>query len=83
MYEIFIGTSLLISKILMSAKFNWIPSRNGNVPAEAIKAGITDKGETLFVGRCLHNGVPVIGKVKKASIISHTKESYFTFFCLY
>ena len=67
----------------MSAKFNWIPSRNGNVPAGAVKAGITDIGETLFVGRCIHKGVPVIGKVKKASIISHSNESYFTFFRLY
>ncbi|XP_015438003.1 PREDICTED: uncharacterized protein LOC107193118 isoform X2 [Dufourea novaeangliae] len=53
-------------EILMPADFNWIRAAHGNVPIEAVEAGMTQNGEMLYIGRTYHNGAPCIGKVHRS-----------------
>ncbi|XP_032669896.1 natterin-3-like isoform X2 [Odontomachus brunneus] len=46
--------------------FNWVRSKNGNVPPNAVEAGRTSSGEMLYVGRAHHNRVPCVGKVHRS-----------------
>ncbi|XP_063980312.1 natterin-4-like isoform X1 [Diachasmimorpha longicaudata] len=50
-------------EVLMPVEFRWVPSRHGQVPHGAVEGGRTSTGETLYVGRTIHNGVPCVGKV--------------------
>ncbi|XP_033211543.1 uncharacterized protein LOC117169324 [Belonocnema kinseyi] len=51
-------------EILMPACIHWVPSRNGIVPHGSVEVGSTSTGETLYVGRVLHNGVMTSGKIQ-------------------
>lgn len=42
----------------------WVESCNGEVPLEALHAGHTVDGETLYVGRVQHDGTVTPGKVR-------------------
>lgn len=44
-------------------EFDWILSSKGSVPSGAIQGGRTQTGERLYIGRILHNGTVIIGKV--------------------
>lgn len=60
---LFIYLLLFLWKVLVQAGFNWVYSRDGNVPAHAVSSGHTSDGETLYVGRVHHNGACTVGKV--------------------
>ena len=47
----------------VNAKFEWIPSSNGQVPDRAIQGGHTSSGEPLYIGRVVHEGVLTPGKI--------------------
>ena len=42
----------------------WIKTRGNNIPTNAMKAGEDPEGGPLFVGRALHEGGLVPGKVQ-------------------
>lgn len=43
--------------------FEWIESASGHVPSNAISAGRTNCGETLYIGRADYRGSLTVGKV--------------------
>ena len=47
-----------------NAKFEWKNSSNGKIPQGAIKGGYTMNGELLYIGRVLHEGVLLCGKIQ-------------------
>ena len=47
----------------VNAKYQWIRSSGGQVPHGAIQGGRTSKGEPLYIGRKIHAGVMVPGKI--------------------
>ena len=47
----------------VNARYDWIPSSNGQVPPRAIQGGYTSTGEVLYIGRKVHKGVLIPGKV--------------------
>ncbi|XP_076655772.1 uncharacterized protein LOC143360631 [Halictus rubicundus] len=51
-------------EVLCPAEFGWEFAHNGNVPANAVEAGHTESGETLYVGRTFHNGSQTVGKIQ-------------------
>jgi Protein of unknown function (DUF3421) len=50
--------------LICSSGFNWVAARDGNVPQNAFPAGHSEQGETIFIGRVLHEGSLVVGKVQ-------------------
>ncbi|XP_044017852.1 natterin-3-like [Aphidius gifuensis] len=50
-------------EIMFPTRFDWVSARDGHVPSEAVKGGQASNGETLYVGRTIHCGVPCVGKV--------------------
>ena len=69
LYRIFIGTEehskqqyeVLVADV--NAKYQWIRSSGGQVPHGAIQGGRTSRGELLYLGRKIHAGVMVPGKI--------------------
>ncbi|XP_043265722.1 uncharacterized protein LOC122405220 [Colletes gigas] len=51
-------------EVLCLGEFAWEFSSNGEVPSEAVVAGQTSDGESLYIGRVLHNGSQTVGKVQ-------------------
>ncbi|XP_033336870.1 natterin-4 [Megalopta genalis] len=51
-------------EVLLPTEFGWEFASNGDVPGNAVQAGYTDSGETLYVGRTFHNGSQTIGKIQ-------------------
>ncbi|XP_066587914.1 uncharacterized protein [Prorops nasuta] len=51
-------------QVLCGCNPAWIPVEGGNIPPNAIPAGESEDGETLFVGRVNHEGTLTIGKVQ-------------------
>lgn len=51
-------------EILCHGEVEWIHDSNGQVPANAVRAGHTKCGETLYVGRAYHCSVSVLGKIQ-------------------
>ncbi|XP_076297044.1 uncharacterized protein LOC143217130 [Lasioglossum baleicum] len=51
-------------EVLSPAEFGWEMAYNGHIPENAVQAGHTDSGETLYVGRTFHNGSQTVGKVQ-------------------
>lgn len=51
--------------MLVRKDFRWVPTSGGNIPPDAVPAGHTSSGETLYVGRAHHDGALVVGKVRK------------------
>ena len=47
----------------VSASYEWISSKNGEVSRNAIPGGKTATGETLFIGRVNHEGMQICGKI--------------------
>lgn len=52
----------------MRKDFRWVPTSGGNIPPDAVAAGRTSSGETLYVGRAHHDGALVVGKVKNSTV---------------
>ncbi|KAJ8917486.1 hypothetical protein NQ315_005535 [Exocentrus adspersus] len=50
-------------QVLCQQKFDWIQSNKGVVPLGAVEGGRTVSGETLYIGRVYHKGMPTIGKI--------------------
>ncbi|XP_078049756.1 uncharacterized protein LOC144476545 isoform X1 [Augochlora pura] len=53
-------------EILMPAEFKWVHAANGYVPEGSVEGGRTMNGETLYIGRTYHNGVPCSGKIQRS-----------------
>lgn len=41
---------------------SWVDASGDAVPANAIEGGKTEDGETLYIGRVLHEGAQTVGK---------------------
>jgi Protein of unknown function (DUF3421) len=50
--------------LVSSGETNWVAARDGRVPQNALQAGHSEQGETLFIGRVFHNGSMIVGKVQ-------------------
>uniref|UniRef100_A0A1B0D3A9 Uncharacterized protein n=1 Tax=Phlebotomus papatasi TaxID=29031 RepID=A0A1B0D3A9_PHLPP len=50
-------------EVLNSTSVSWVPSSNGNVPYNAVMGGYTTEGEPLYVGRAVHDGLLIPGKI--------------------
>ena len=46
-----------------ASSFKWVPSSRGSVPQRAIPGGFTKSGETVYIGRVVHEGEMICGKV--------------------
>ncbi|RWS20953.1 uncharacterized protein B4U80_03761 [Leptotrombidium deliense] len=46
-----------------SAYWHWIDAGNGNIPDKAVRGGEDVNGESLFVGRVVHEGDTLPGKI--------------------
>lgn len=44
---------------------SWKPGCGGRVPAGAVKGGLTQHGDTLFIGRATVEGQLAVGKVSE------------------
>lgn len=51
--------------MLVRKDFRWVPTSGANIPPDAVPAGRTSSGETLYVGRAHHDGALVVGKVTR------------------
>lgn len=49
--------------VLVKSTNQWVPARGGSVPANALKAGMTKSGKTLYMGRLNHLNSLTPGKV--------------------
>jgi Protein of unknown function (DUF3421) len=45
-----------------SSSLNWVAARDGNVPH--FPSAHSEQGETLFIGRDLHQGSMIVGKIQ-------------------
>ncbi|XP_060524352.1 natterin-3-like [Cylas formicarius] len=50
-------------QVLCEQQFDWVPSRHGHVPPDAVIGGKTSSGENLYIGRVRHRGSHTVGKV--------------------
>lgn len=48
---------------LCNGKITWQPSNSGRVPSDALPGGMTEHGESLYIGRTEYKGNLVVGKV--------------------
>lgn len=53
-------------EILVGNGYDWVASKNGNVPANAVRVGPTSTGEMLYFGRGSHSRSLIPGKVQKS-----------------
>ena len=53
---------VLVSRV-GKASFAWVPSKNGQVPQEAIPGGYISNGEILYIGRKIYKGEMTPGKI--------------------
>ena len=51
-------------EVLCAGGGQWVPVRDGNIPANAVPGGETADGEPLFIGRATHDGTVTVGKVQ-------------------
>ncbi|XP_014475327.1 PREDICTED: natterin-3-like [Dinoponera quadriceps] len=51
-------------EVLCQSDFAWEFASNGQVPGDAVVAGQTSDGESLYIGRVFHNGSQTVGKVQ-------------------
>ncbi|XP_017886266.1 uncharacterized protein LOC108628686 isoform X2 [Ceratina calcarata] len=49
----------------------WVPTSGNNIPSNAIPAGETEDGESLFVGRVHHEGTLTIGKIQPSHSVCY------------
>jgi len=45
------------------AALSWIEGQNGEVPSNAVVGGQDADGETIYIGRAIHQGTVTVGKV--------------------
>lgn len=50
-------------EVLTNCQPQWIRCQGNSIPPQAVPAGETSDGEKLFVGRALHEGTMILGKV--------------------
>ncbi|KAF6210032.1 hypothetical protein GE061_015787 [Apolygus lucorum] len=50
-------------EVLVSRHIAWQPSRDGEIPSDAIRIGQSSDGEPLYAGRVMHEGTFTPGKV--------------------
>lgn len=52
-------------QVLCGFAFYWVPIsiEHGPLPQRAVSAGQTGSGEILYIGRVVHRGVDIVGKV--------------------
>ncbi|CAH8825333.1 unnamed protein product [Trichobilharzia szidati] len=60
-FEILCNTNVYANQAL----YNWVPARDGQVPAGAFLAGITGSGEPLYIARATVNDEVCVGKVNR------------------
>lgn len=53
---------------------NWVTSRKGEIPVNAFNAGHTEHGESLFIGRHIHEGNILVGKIHPSFKICYVPE---------
>jgi len=53
-YEVFVAAPDAVS---------WVPSSGGSVPDNAIPGGLSEDGQTLYIGRAPHEGTMTSGKI--------------------
>ena len=59
-----IKTSYEVLVVEENVQYEWKTSSNGEIPQGAIKGGYTMNGELLYIGRALHEGVLLCGKIQ-------------------
>lgn len=48
-----------------AGSLNWVAASEGNVPQNAFPGGRSENGETLYIGRFMHNdGILSVGKIQ-------------------
>lgn len=50
--------------LMCSSNYNWVSAERGEVPVNAFPAGHSEQGETLYIGRVLHNRNLIVGKIQ-------------------
>nr|WCR32668.1 farnesoic acid O-methyltransferase isoform A [Pyrrhocoris apterus] len=53
-------------EVLCDCRGVWVKATGVNVPPNAIKGGVTEDGEPLYIGRAVHNSTMTVGKVQKS-----------------
>lgn len=53
-------------EVLCGVNGNWLACSGGNIPSNAVPGGQTEDGETLYIGRVIHEGTLTIGKVQQS-----------------
>ncbi|XP_050092390.1 uncharacterized protein LOC126575634 [Anopheles aquasalis] len=53
-------------EVLVATKGKFVPTTLGNIPANALPAGKTAKGEILYICRADHKGMKLVGKAQKS-----------------
>lgn len=51
-------------EVLCDFNGQWLAASGGNIPPNAVTAGQSEDGEPLYVGRVVHDGYLVVGKVQ-------------------
>lgn len=46
-----------------TGSLSWIDGEGGAVPSNAVIGGQANDGETLYIGRVVHNGTVTVGKI--------------------
>ncbi len=42
---------------------SWVEGTGSDIPVNAVPGGVEDGGETLYIGRVLHEGTVTVGKI--------------------
>lgn len=54
-------------EVLINTGFKWVSATDGYVPENAVIGGQSLSGETLYIGRAMHNGQNTPGKICRRS----------------
>lgn len=54
----------LTFQVLCDFPGQWLATSGGSIPPNAVPAGQSEDGETLYVGRVVHDGSLSVGKVQ-------------------
>lgn len=50
---------------------SWVSTSGGTIPDNAVPAGVSVEGETLYVGRVTHEGALTVGKVHPSHAVTY------------
>lgn len=50
--------------LIFPGEASWVHCESGNVPQNGFPCGNSEQGETLYIGRVLHEGALIVGKVQ-------------------